>query len=355
MALLAVCLLMGAPGTRAQEKRSTTMERSFEMGQDGELQLENKYGNVLFKGWELAKVSVKVTVRVEEGKRESAQELLSRIEPVFTATGGLLSIKTEIRNKKKGWLADFFNSTLPLGGDNGNIQIDYEISLPKGADLRVDNKFGDVAIEDWNGDLKAKIGHGNLWLGNDLEKADIQMAFGRVRAKDLGRGNIELDNGELRMENAEVLRLASNGAEISINNVNRLEVQSNKDELEINEVGDFMGDLKFSVVNLRRLTRDLDLALKIVDLQILEIANPASKIYFDQEASDIDLWVTDFSHRFHASLEEGVVRLPKSFAEVKSNLLDKSRKLREIDAAFGKERTGLISIKGQRGIVTLHE
>ena len=325
------------------------------MGQGGELHLENKYGNVLFKGWGQERVSIKVSIKVDHKKKESAQELLDRIKPKFTSTGGLLSINTEIENKKKGWFADFINSTLPLNVDRGNVQIDYEIYLPQGTDLRVGNKFGDVAIEDWNGDFNAQIEHGNLWLGNDLDNADIRMTFGRVRAKNLGRAKIELGNGELRMDNAEVLRLSSNGGEIRINKVKRLEIQSNKDELDIHQVGHLLGDLKFSVLNLGRLAQDLDLVLKIVDLQILEIANPSSKLYFEQEASDIDLWVTGFSHRFHASLEEGVVRLPKSFENVNSDLLDKSRKFREIEATYGKEKKGLISIKGQKGIVTLHE
>src|SRR5690606_35397835 len=160
------------------------------------------------------KVSVRVSIKVDHKKKESAQVLLDRIHPKFTATGGLLSINTEIENRTKGWLADFINSILPLGVDRGYVQIDYEIYLPKCTDLRVGNKFGDVAIEDWNGDLYAQIEHGNLWLGNDLDKAEIQMAFGRLRAKNLGRAKIELGNGELRMEDAEVLRLNSDGGEI---------------------------------------------------------------------------------------------------------------------------------------------
>src|SRR5690606_2517412 len=107
--------------------------------------------------------------------------------------------------------------------------------------------------------------------------------------------------------------------------------------------------------SLGRLVQDLDLVLNIVDLQILDIVGPTSKLYFEQEASDIDLWVAGFSHRFHASLEEGVVRLPKNFENVNSDLLDKSRKLREIEATYGQEKKGLISIKGKKGIVTLHE
>src|SRR5690606_24486803 len=140
LALLAVWVLLGTLGAMAQEKLSRTPERSFAMGRDGGLHLGHRYGNVLLQGWDREKVAVRVSIKVDHKKKQSAQELLDRINPEFTATGGLLSINTEIENRKKGWLADFINSTLPLGVDRGNVQIDYEIYLPKGTDLRVGNK-----------------------------------------------------------------------------------------------------------------------------------------------------------------------------------------------------------------------
>jgi len=82
---------------------------------------------------------------------------------------------------------------------------------------------------------------------------------------------------------------------------------------------------------------------------------PTAEISIEQESSEIRLVVTDFSHRFNATIEQGVVRLPKSYENVNSNILDKGKKLREIEATYGNEKEGLIVIKGLKGIVTLQE
>jgi len=49
------------------------------------------------------------------------------------------------------------------------------------------------------------------------------------------------------------------------------------------------------------------------------------------------------------------VRLPKSFHDVDSEMLDKGKKLREINAVYGKKVQGRISITGKKGVVLLKE
>ena len=95
--------------------------------------------------------------------------------------------------------------------------------------------------------------------------------------------------------------------------------------------------------------------MKIADFRVRKILNKDAEVNIEQESSDISLAVAGFSHQFSATLEQGVVRLPKSFENVDSKLLDKGRKLREIRATYGDAQTGRISIGGLKGIVTLND
>ncbi|WP_222984141.1 hypothetical protein [Flagellimonas meishanensis] len=355
LALWMAMLLLSAHIGMAQERVSKTVERSFPLTNAGELRLENKYGNVTLTGWEQDKVSVKIEIRVNHRKRDNAKDLLGRINPEFKSGSGMVSITSEISNKNTGWFADFFNRTNPIDLDRSHVQIDYEVFLPKKVKLKVTNRFGDVFIEDWNGPLNVLIEHGDLWINEDLGKADIILKFGKVKARNLNYASLDLKNGVLDMEDSKSLQLNSSGTEIKINTVNSFEVHSNKDNITVDEAGTVYGSLKFSTFNLERLTQDVDLNMKIADFRINQILTAESEITIEQESSDIDLKVTDFPHRFEATLEQGVVRLPKSFENVNSTMLDKGRKLREIEATYGKEVRGLISIQGIKGIVTLRE
>ncbi len=348
-------VLVSVHFSTAQDRVSKTLERSFTLNSTGELQVENKYGDLRITGWDKDEVSVKIQIRVNHRKKDNAKDLLGRINPKIKASNNLVSIVSEISNKNTGWFADFFNRTNPIDVDRSRVQIDYEVFLPRKARLKVVNRFGDVLIEDWSGELDALIEHGDLWLSDHLNRAKVLLKFGKLKAQDLNYARLNLKNGELDMGNSKDLRLTSSGTEIGMGTVNSLEIYSNKDDILLNEVGTMYGNLKFSTLVLERLTQDVDLSMKIADFKVTTIASSNTEIAIEQESSDIDLKVTDFSHRFEATLEQGLVRLPKSFQNVDSKMLDKGKKLREITATYGKENSGTITIKGIKGIVTLRE
>jgi len=355
MALWMALLLVSVHCAVAQEKVHKTIEKSFSFTNSGAFQIENKYGTVTLKGWDKNKVLVNIEVTVNHRKKENAEDLLGRISPKIKTSNNYISIVSEITNKSTGWFADLLNRANPIDFDRSHVQIDYEVYLPKKAGLKVTNRFGDVVIENCTGTLNTLIEHGDLWIGENLNKADIVLKYGKVRAKDLNYADVDLKIGELNMENSKNLRLKSDGSEIHVNSVNSLEIYSNKDNISINKVGSLFGNLDFTTFKMERLVGDVDVTMKIADFQVYNIINPSADISIQQESADITLTVGHFPHNFTATLEQGVVRLPKSFENVSSEILDKGRRLRKIDATYGKERKGHISIQGEKGIVTIND
>jgi len=351
---VALTLALGQ-GVIAQETVSKKIEKTYKMTDAGELHLENKYGNINLYGWDKDETSVVISVMVNHRKKETADDLLRRIDPIIRESDDFVSIGYEIADKSTGWFANFFEKANPFDYDRSNLQIDYTIYMPANAELHVKNTFGDVFIEDWIGKLKADVEHGNLWINENLNRVDIDMKYGKLRAKAINYGTINLKNGALHMENAKSLKVTSSGTDIQIEKVASLEFLSNKDEVIIDEVGTIYGNTKFSTIEVSRLTKDVDLTLKISDFRVSKILDPKADIAIDQESSEISLNITDFSHRFEATLEEGLVRLPKSFENVDSKLLDKGDKLREINGTYGKDVQGKISITGRKGVVLLKE
>lgn len=352
---LGLLLLLTSATVAAQEHVEKTIEKQFELEANGELHIDNKYGNITFTGWEQPKVKVVITVKVNHKKEENAKDLLQRVQPEIRANQSYVSITSVIANRNTGWFADFFNKTNPIDSDRSRVQIDYEVFLPRDAKLNVTNKFGDILIEEWQGQLEANLEHGDLWLGEMISKATIQLKFGKIRAKNINYARIVLKNGELSMDDAKNLQLTTEGSEIQLNAIATLELYSNKDEIHVEEVKHLFGSLKFSSIRIEQLQKDIDSELKIVDFVVAKIGNPDAAITLTQESSDITIKTTNFPHRFIATLEQGVVRLPKTFDNVASKMLDKSKKLRKIEATYGNNALGKITISGVKGIVTIND
>lgn len=339
----------------AQEKVSKRITRSFAMTDDGSVQLENRYGNINVYGWDREELSIEIFVTVNHRKKENAEDLLKRISPEIRNSSGLVSVAYRIGERKKGFFAELWDSANPFDFDRSNIQIDYTVKIPRKTYLELDNTFGNVVIEGWKGRLKANVGHGDLWLNDPLASGDIKLEYGRLNAKSIKKARIEIRNGELDMDSADTLRLEGDGSEVRLKKVASFEIYSNRDKVFLEEVGKVYGNLSFTTVDIGILERSVDMNMKVSELSVAKITNPEAQIFIAQESSDIDLNVIGYPHRFTANLEEGLVRLPKSYHNVDTEMLDIGKELRTISADYGKVGKGSISIKGSKGSVVVKE
>lgn len=353
--LCVVLVFVIAQSVTAQEEVTKKIIETYPITNAGELHLENKYGNITINGWEKNEVSVEIVITVNHRKKENATDLLTRISPVVRESTDFISIKYIIAEKSSGWFSRLVDETNPFDFNKSNLQIDFTVYMPVKTGLKVTNTFGDVIIDGWSGKLKAQVEHGDIWVSEHLNKADITMRYGKLRAQNIDYGTIDIKNGYFDMGDGKSLRLNSSGSDINLNTITSFEIDSNKDEITIEEVESMFGSLKFSTLELERLTNEVDMTLKIADFRIAKIESTTANISIKQESSEVSLNVTDFPHQFEATLEQGLVRMPKSYENIDSKMLNKGTKLREIKATYGKNSKANISINGKKGIVLLKE
>ena len=339
----------------AQEQVSKTISETFEMTNAGELQVDNKYGSITIHGWSKNNISITVDVITSHKKKENAQNLLDRIEPRIKSMTDFVTISSEIAEKNKGFLAEYFSKANPFDFDRSNIQINYSIYLPSNAVVDINNKFGDVILEDWTGKLRIDVQHGDIWVNKNLKNADITLKFGKLKAKNINYGSINIKNGNLSLGKSKDLRLTSSGSVMDLDEISSLEIYSSKDEITINEVESIHGELEFTNLQLANVDDEIDLVMKIAEFKVLTIHSADAKINIQQQSSEIVLNVQEFSFRFNATLEEGLLRLPKTFENVETHMIDKGKRIRDIKATYGKSKQGSITITGEKGVILLKE
>ncbi|WP_339712942.1 hypothetical protein [uncultured Kriegella sp.] len=339
----------------AQTEVSKKISKTYDMTSAGELYLDNKYGDVTIQGWKKNSISILVEITVTHKKKENAEDLLSRISPNIKVINNFISVSSDIAEKSTGFFAKYFNKANPFDFDRSNVQINYTVNLPAKAELEIINKFGDVIVEDYSGKLKLDAQHGDVWINENLNNADVNLRYGKLRAESINYGSIRLKNGSLNLEKSKDLRLNSSGSNIDIETVTALEIYSSKDEITIDEVESIQGSLEFTNMQLNNVDDQINLGMKIADFKVLEVHSADASIVIHQESSEISLNVDGFSFNFDATLEEGLVRLPKSFENVHTKMLDKGKRIREITAKYGNDTQGKISITGEKGVILLKE
>ncbi len=339
----------------SQEVLTKTIEEIYEMTNTGELHIDNKYGNVTINGWEENDISIKIDIKVTNKKKENAKNLLNRIVANIKTVDDFVSITSEISEKNTSLFSKYFNKVNPFEFDKSNVEINCTIYLPTNAEIDITNKFGDVIIDNWTGRLKANIEHGDLWINEDISNARIAMKFGKLRSKSIAYGTVSLKNGDLDIQSSNKLLLKTSGTKIEIGHAKDLEIISSKDEIIIQKVDKIQGELNFSNTEIENVEEKINLSMKVAELRVAKINQPAAFVSISQESSDININITGLSFMFNATLEQGLLRLPKTFYNIENNMIDKSKRIREISGAYGKTTTGIFSFKGKKGVIILKE
>lgn len=353
--IIPIVLLLLSFSLHSQEVLTKTINKTYKMTHAGELHLDNKYGNITINGWEKNNISIKIDIKVTNKKKETAKILFDRIIPNIKTTNDYISIVSEISEKNTSLFSRYFNKVNPFEFDKNNIEINYTIYLPTNAEVDIANKFGDVIIDNWTGRIKANIEHGDLWINNAITNARIDMKFGKLRSKSIDYGTISLKNGHVDIKFSKNLLLETSGTKIEIDHVRDLEINSSKDEITIQKAEKIEGELNFSNAQIEQVEEKINLSMRVAELRVAKINQPDAYVTINQESSDININITGLNFKFDAILEQGLLRLPKTFYNIKNNMIDKGERIREVHGSYGKTTSGIFSFTGKKGVIVLKE
>ncbi|MDC8002682.1 hypothetical protein POV27_01340 [Aureisphaera galaxeae] len=351
--ILYLCMLL--PGMLlGQETVSKQIEESRDFSVNGSLLIENKYGDIYVQGWDQDELAITIDISATDNDPKEAQALLDRIRPTISGSGNQVIITSEIAKKEAGLVERFFNRS-KSGGKKAKSQIDITVYLPNNARVVLTNKYGDVIVSDWDGNLEATVEHGDIRLPDALDSSELSIKYGKLKASALTTAKIMANNATVDVSNATQLNVESKNSEFTLGDIASLTLDSNKDEIEITSMGAISGYVTYSNVVLDNVTESINLNLNLAELRVMKFSDPAPNVRVDQENSEVYMNILNTSFRFRANLEQGVLRIPKTMQDINSTLLDKKKKIRDISATYGSEKQTVFSFTGRKGVIILKE
>ncbi|MGC6431164.1 MAG: hypothetical protein ACON5F_08995 [Jejuia sp.] len=350
---LAIMLLSGM--AFGQDKLSKDIEKTFPLTNDGELYLENKYGDVFINGWDENSIKIEISVEVKGKNLDKTKDLLKRINPEFVNASSQVIVKTVITEKNPSFFNKYIKKIGPLNSEKSNSEINYTIYLPKQATVEVYNKYGDIIVSDWNGKLIADVEHGDLRITDNLANSKISIKYGKLRAQTLNNTDINAKDATISFEKSDILKLESDGSTMSLEEVGELEINSNKDDIEIGTIDNIYGTVKYSKVLLSNVMSKVNLNLNLAELRLMKFDAKTPVVNVHQKSSEVYINISETNFNFSAELEQGVLRIPKTMSGIKSKVLDEKNKIRQIRATYGTAEQGIFDITGYKGIIIFKE
>ena len=288
-------LLMLLFATRALQAQTFTeskhLEKKFPMGKNTTIDVTNKYGKVHVTTWEKDSVVFVVDLLVKSSSTEKLNSTVESIDFDFTRTDYYIVAKTRIESRPGGLISEIVNLAESVFSPTNQITIDYHVTLPANATLKIDNKYGDVYIDDYKGNFTLNLANGDFKAGTLSGRTILDISFGDGIITSLTNGKINISYSDLNIRKMQDIQVTSKSSKINLDNVEFLNLDSKRDKYNITTAGKIFGDTYFTDITVFKLNREVSLNMKYGMLVLDEVNRDFSLVNLNTEYTDADVFL----------------------------------------------------------------
>lgn len=177
LTILAAALLLSTAVVANASKLEETFDKTYDMKPGSQLALENTNGRVTISGSNDSRVHIHALKQVESMHGTAATNAMRdlRIEVVPSSSG--LKIMTHYPKSSDGGFFDW------LSGNNVNVNVTYEISIPTSMNLDIDTVNGRIEVSNVAGDMKLETTNGRIEVARCRGSIAAETTNGGIKAE----------------------------------------------------------------------------------------------------------------------------------------------------------------------------
>ena len=276
--------------TQAQVPEYTQrVTRSFKVNSTATVDIANKYGKVQVVTWDNDSVKFIIDLRIKAKDQQKLQKLKQSIDFEFT-TGQFFVIAHTVLGQSS---QDIFKDIVDIAGTYlstaNSVTINYTVMVPAYTPLKIENKFGDVFIDNLDNNLNLTLSYGDITAGRLNGKTDIRLSSGDGTISYMKDGHVFVSYGDLHVKEAGKLFADTRSSNVTIEKSASLKLDSRRDKLFLNDLGSVSGSGYFSAINIGDLHNDVTLSLRYGDFSADKIYRTFSVVNISSEYTDLTL------------------------------------------------------------------
>lgn len=270
-------------------RKNKAVTRLFKIEQDTELTVRNKYGNIQLITWDKDSVKFEIKIEVRDKKEAKAINKIDAIDIDFVSSKHYVEAKTYFTGENAFW-SDVKDKTGNVFSSENKTQVNYVVYLPIEMALTIENKYGDILMDDHLGTAFITLLNGDLKAHALKGKTSINLEFAYANIKQMSYARFNLGyHSEIQLTKAEELKIESRSSHIRIETAGKIDIKSYRDKCHIENVGVFIAKNSYTYLEIQRVSEFVSIDAKYGDIDIKHIEKGVSKITFDTENTDINI------------------------------------------------------------------
>jgi len=341
--------------TSAQFTETKEINKRFKVNMDTRIELTNKYGKVEINTWDKDSVILNISIRVEDKKLSKLEKAIDDIDFDITDSQHFLIIRTKIGENQGSLEKEFNRFKETLLQSDGKTEVNLVVWMPKTNELKVENKFGDIFIGDYLGDVDINLSNGNLKSHNFGGKSDLTLNFADATVNEIKSGRLDCNYSEVYIKKADNVRIISKSTDFEINEVKKLDTDSRRDKFRIRQAETLEAKGSFTNFRINELTDRITLRAEYGDIQIEKIATDFSTIFIESKSADIDLYFNQASKfKFEITNTKSGTNYSREMQIEKEETLDeKEKKIKQTGNFGGKSENVKLLINATSGEINV--
>ncbi|MDA3817312.1 MAG: hypothetical protein PF486_08040 [Prolixibacteraceae bacterium] len=275
----------------AQVSESEHISRGFVVDNSTIVDIGNKYGDIVIKTWDRDTLWVQIDYEVTGRNYDEIHQKMKDIDFELTQSGHYVVINTLIGESKNRLLDELKKLKETIGFGETEVEINMKITIPDNLDLRVKNKFGNIYIDDYNGDVTLNMDNGRLKAHNLNGYVNMKVNFADAIINHIDNGRLEVYYSDMNLTSARRLRIDSKTSNITLTEVASLFVNSSRDDYRIRLISDFETVSNWTDFSISEFTNKSDVRMNYGDLTIENIKPGFDHLVVDANSTNIQLFL----------------------------------------------------------------
>lgn len=289
VAFLILCYQSAIANDKKEEVTKIISEK-YNTDKDTKLDIKNRYGKVHINTWTKNEITVDITIKAFGKDKEKAQEILDRIEIKYAKTGNIISYETEINEGKKSWWGNWDWDSW-FGNDEKGFEINYTISMPMENALALENKYGAVFLDNFDGALDLEVKYGSL-KANKLKgvRKNIEVAYGKGEIEMVEKGNIIFKYSSGKIEEVGEIDLENSYGSFKINKAKRIATTTRYGSFSVQSVDELTGKISYSGCDIGEVRKKLIMEVRYASgFEVDKIAEGFESVEIDGSYNSVKL------------------------------------------------------------------
>lgn len=268
---------------------SKTIRKAWAKSSVTALKVTNKFGEVKINDLGGDSVTIKVVITVDESSDNRAKDLMNKIQIEFQKSGGLATAETIIEDNFKS---------------RQSFTIDYLINIPKDRDLDINNRYGNVVINDLEAKGNFNISYGNLRAGKlkapSGSPVSIEVNYGKADIETINNATIEFKYSKLYAQEIDNLVLDMKYSTLNLHKTKNLTLDSKYDGINIDEVGSMKSVSKYTNYKIGLLMEGFDLDTGYGSVRIDKVDSKFDNIKITNSYGGINIGLNNLNYKLQA-------------------------------------------------------